>query len=74
MNDSGQLGDGTTVDRPSPVEVVGLSNVVEIAVAAGHACGLLGDGHVMCWGANGGALGNGSTNNSALPVPVVGIP
>jgi len=33
-NSSGQLGDGTTTIRRSPVTVTGLSNVVQ--VVAGH--------------------------------------
>lgn len=43
------------------------------AVAAGfaHSCALLDDGAVRCWGANEhGQLGDGSTQDSAVPVPV----
>jgi alpha-tubulin suppressor-like RCC1 family protein len=33
---SGQLGDGTLVDRPSPVQVVGLSRVTAVATGGQH--------------------------------------
>lgn len=37
-------------------------------------CALLPSGAVKCWGAGGdGQLGNGSFNNSLIPVPVVGV-
>ena len=34
MNNDGQLGDGTKTNRPAPVQVKGLTNVV--AVRTGH--------------------------------------
>jgi alpha-tubulin suppressor-like RCC1 family protein len=48
-NNDGQLGDGTTTDRPSPVTVP-ISGVVDIAVGTAHACALLDDSSVTCWG------------------------
>lgn len=74
-NFSGQLGDGSTTDRSSPVEVVGLASGVN-ALAAGHAhtCALTGSGGIKCWGDNGtGALGDGSTTERDTPVSVVGL-
>jgi alpha-tubulin suppressor-like RCC1 family protein len=83
-NSDGQLGDGTTDDKSTPVTVVGISNA--IAISAGrnlfiggyHTCALLRDGSVKCWGNNlGGQLGDGKSypeeNSSLTPVTVVGI-
>jgi hypothetical protein len=74
-NTFGQLGDGTA-DRTREVrDVVGLtSGAVAIACGANHACALLADGRVMCWGANSiGELGNGTGVGSPVPVLVPGV-
>ncbi len=71
-NYDGQLGDGTTINRPTPFEVSGLGGGVN-AIAAGkwHSCALLGPTDLRCWGANSdGQLGDGSTTNHLVPVPV----
>jgi alpha-tubulin suppressor-like RCC1 family protein len=73
-NDRGQLGDGTTVDRSTPVPVSGLTGPARprgLAAGARHTCAVLGDGSVRCWGANeAGQLGDGSLLDSWIPVVV----
>jgi alpha-tubulin suppressor-like RCC1 family protein len=75
LNDHGQLGDGTTVDRSTPVEVSGLiGDVTAIVVGDFHSCALLSTGGVKCWGLNGaGQLGDRTTRDRRTPVDVVGF-
>jgi alpha-tubulin suppressor-like RCC1 family protein len=50
-NEFGQVGDGTEIDRHTPVPVVGLSSgVIAIAAGNGYSCAATDAGHVKCWG------------------------
>jgi alpha-tubulin suppressor-like RCC1 family protein len=74
-NELGCLGDGTQIDRSSPVSVVGLGQRVA-AVAAGseHSLFLLEDGSVNAVGDNNlGQLGDGTQTCRITPVSVVGL-
>ena len=73
-NGSGQLGDGSTTGRLTPVAVSGIANAVAIAAGDEHTCALLANGSVRCWGRGGeGQLGDGSTTSRLTPVAVSGI-
>jgi alpha-tubulin suppressor-like RCC1 family protein len=74
-DDVGELGSTTMDNSAVPVPVTGLSNG-ETAVTVGYdsACALTSGGAVQCWGNNDtGQLGNNSTTNSPVPVPVMGL-
>ncbi|HEY2944633.1 MAG TPA: chitobiase/beta-hexosaminidase C-terminal domain-containing protein, partial [Vicinamibacteria bacterium] len=76
LNSSGQLGDGSTLQRNRPVQVASFgTGLTATAIAAGgtHALAVVSDGTVRAWGANwSGQLGNNTWNNtSSLPVTVV---
>ena len=71
-NNYGQLGDGGTTDRTSPVLV--LSGVVAVAAGDFHTLAVLSDGTVRAWGHNNrGQLGDGSTTDRHAPVTVTGL-
>jgi len=72
-NPDGRLGDGTTVQRATPVPVGGGLTFAMISAGSAHTCGMTSDRSAYCWGANGtGQLGNGTTTGSLTPVPVAG--
>jgi alpha-tubulin suppressor-like RCC1 family protein len=74
-NTFGQLGDGTTTDRPAPVRVAGISGVATVQASGAHTCAASGNGDAYCWGYNvEGQLGDGSRNHRSRPVRVESSP
>lgn len=70
-NATGQLGDGTAIQRNAPVDVIALGGPAT-AVSAGydHTCALVA-GSVRCWGGNtAGQLGDGTKTQRNSPVIV----
>ena len=71
QNRYGQLGDGTTIDRATPVRVATSLPFTAIAASGAHSCGLTTGGATLCWGYNlDGQLGDGTRDNRSRPVPV----
>jgi alpha-tubulin suppressor-like RCC1 family protein len=81
VNNSGQLGDGTTgrgTDAPFPVTGLPRVNPVQVAVdpqdSDEFSVTLLSDGTVWGWGQGKfGELGDGSTSDSDVPVEAAGL-
>jgi alpha-tubulin suppressor-like RCC1 family protein len=72
-NTYGQLGNGETGGgQGAPVAVKELGGAIALAAGgAGHSLALLSNGTVVAWGRNTrGQLGNGTTSNTDVPVPV----
>jgi len=73
-NNYGQLGDGTTTERHTPVQVANLTGVQAIAGGFSHSLALRSDGTVWAWGRNSkGQLGDGTTTNRTTPVQVLNL-
>jgi alpha-tubulin suppressor-like RCC1 family protein len=73
-NAYGQLGDGTTTKRTTPVQVMGLDNVEAVAAGDNHSLALKKDGTVWAWGYNNhGQLGDGTTTTRTTPVQIAGL-
>ncbi len=78
-NATGQLGDGTLVNRPQPSVVVGLQGVSAVAAGLSHTCALSAAG-LWCWGSNSQGQLGADTGTSAtpitapMPVPLVANP
>src|SRR4051812_31405788 len=76
-NHWGELGDGTTIQRLTPVLVAGGLKFIHLAAGGGFTCGLRQLGRVTrayCWGSNSvGQLGTGTNQDMQLmPAPVTG--
>jgi alpha-tubulin suppressor-like RCC1 family protein len=73
-NQNGQLGDGTTTQRLTPVQVSVLTGVTAVAAGNAYSVALKNDGTVWAWGYNGnGQLGDGTTTQRLTPVQVTGV-
>jgi alpha-tubulin suppressor-like RCC1 family protein len=63
----GQLGDGTTSSRSTPVAEV-LVGAGKVAAGGNPTCALMTNGGVRCWGDNGaGQLADGTTSARSAP-------
>jgi len=75
--DLGQTGDGfdETKDRIFATRVPTISTAIGITAGRGHACALLKDKSIQCWGSNDfWQLGNSASTIEKLPIKVSGIP
>jgi alpha-tubulin suppressor-like RCC1 family protein len=73
-NGYGQLGDNTTTDKSSPIQVIGNHSFIKIAANIGfYAIGLKSNGSVWAWGYNQyGQLGDNTTTDKSSPIQVIG--
>ena len=79
-NDKGQFGDGScggessvpiAVDTSGVLAGVTLTRITAGPATDGHTCALASTGRAYCWGlVSNGAIGDGSTGGSAVPVAV----
>jgi alpha-tubulin suppressor-like RCC1 family protein len=73
-NTRGQLGDGTTTQRTSPVQVGTDTDWAVIDAGGSHTCGVKTGGTLWCWGRDAkGQLGQGGAipgTNSSSPIQV----
>jgi alpha-tubulin suppressor-like RCC1 family protein len=74
LNWTGNLGDGTGFDRPTPTRVTGSVRFRQIEAGQYHTCARsYPENYVYCWGQNDkGQLGDGTTTNRLVPVRVLG--
>jgi alpha-tubulin suppressor-like RCC1 family protein len=70
-NRAGQVGDGSTSDRMTPVAVSGTASYEELSLGTSHSCGRTTGGVVHCWGGNGrGQVGDGTRGNRTRPLRI----
>ena len=73
-NRSGQLGNSSTTNQLTPVQVKGMTGVTALAAGSNHTVALKSDGTVWSWGANVyGILGSGTSTESSMPVQAKGL-
>ena len=72
QNSNGQLGDGTTVDRSSPVlSDFGEEDAILVSAGSYHTCAIMSSRTVMCWGDNwNGQIGDGTNEDRSSPVEI----
>ena len=81
FNNFGELSDGTTIERHAPVQASGVTAFLDGDLSDNGGCILKTEGTVWCWGSNDafsgssghGRIGDGTMNNSSMPVQVTGL-
>lgn len=74
-NDYGQLGDGTTARKSTPLLIAAGTGWRSVSAGNLHTCGVTTDNRTLCWGATSfgeGATGNGNAQGSPVPVQISG--
>ena len=67
-NTYGQLGDGTTTNRLSPVTIDAGTSYYKVVTGTQSTCGITTSGQLKCWGSNTfGQLGDGTTTSRLAP-------
>jgi len=70
-NSSGQVGDGTTTNRTSPVPVLNMATGVSAVACGGSSCYAVQNGALYAWGSNNSTqLGDGTNTTRLTPVPI----
>ena len=70
-NSTGSLGDGTKIDRLTPVKAGGGTKWKSVSVGHGQTCAQQTDGSLWCWGYNAnGELGDGTKVDKTKPVQI----
>ena len=70
-NSFGQLGDGTTTDRTSPVQIKDDTKFIQVSAGSSHSLAIDSEGKLWAWGYNYyGQLGDGTTTNRTKPVQI----
>ncbi len=71
-NTKGELGDGTIIDRSSPISVIGGHSFIDIAAGYEASFGLKADGQIWSWGTREvGQLGDNLANYAASPIRIL---
>jgi uncharacterized repeat protein (TIGR02543 family) len=76
-NNNGRLGNGTTTDSSTPIDITSQFNfasgetIVSVSLGESHSSALTSSGRFYIWGNNNyGQLGNGTTTNSSTPIDI----